>query len=126
MCENGDVKLDSDDIPMIFWDGKWSRICGHYFWDNNIGATMFCKKLNYDSGTILESKYHSAKPGFWIGQCLHGDKFPYCTGRCSDMFGKIGGRCSTGFLGIGSICDVKDHKVAAVKCYGRNGKPSKC
>ena len=27
-------------------DGKWTPICGHWFWDNNYGASMFCRKLN--------------------------------------------------------------------------------
>ena len=111
---------------MIFWDGQWSRICGHHFWDNNIGATMFCKQLNYDSGTILESRYKSAESGFWIGECLHGDQFPHCSGKCSEMFGKVGGKCVTGILGHGPICNVRHYKVPAVNCYGRNGIRSTC
>ena len=128
-CSNGDVRLEEVDdirIPMIFWNGQWSRICGHHFWDDNIGATLFCKKLNYDGGTIFQSGYWSAEPGFWVGQCFYDDVFPYCNGKCSKMFRQIGGKCVTGILGDGPICDIMHHRLAAVKCYGPNGMSSSC
>ena len=31
-------------------DGKWTPICGHWFWDNNYGARLFCKQLGYNNG----------------------------------------------------------------------------
>ena len=31
ICSNGDVSLKDDGTPLIFWDGQWSPICGHYF-----------------------------------------------------------------------------------------------
>ena len=46
-CVDGDVKLDSS-IPMIHWNGRWSPICGHYFWDNDNGVYEFCRMLGFD------------------------------------------------------------------------------
>ena len=41
-----------DKYPEVFWNGKWSPICGPYFWNNDFGASLFCQRLNstYQSG----------------------------------------------------------------------------
>ena len=49
-CQNGDVKLEADGTPYFFW-GNWAPICGHWFWDNQDGARLFCQKLGYKTGT---------------------------------------------------------------------------
>ena len=82
-CIDGDVKLETS-IPMIHWNGRWSQICGHYFWDNDNGVYEFCRMLDFDD---YDHYYHkrnqkSQKLGFWIGKCKDGE-FPYCSGRCN-------------------------------------------
>ena len=46
-------------------------ICGHYFWDNQYGVNLFCKKLGYDSGSFsgrdAGQKYY--RESFRIGKC---------------------------------------------------------
>ena len=42
----GSVRLIQEKYAEIWVDGKWSPICGPGFWDNNIGATLFCQKLD--------------------------------------------------------------------------------
>ena len=41
-----------DKYPEVFWNGKWSPICGPYFWNNDFGASLFCQRLSstYQSG----------------------------------------------------------------------------
>ena len=91
--------------PEVFIHGTWSPICGHYFSDNNHGATLFCKKLSpeFNSGTTIR-RYD--KPldanGIRIGKCFIGDHWPECTGGCNDFetgnscFDAAGGKCSAG------------------------------
>ena len=84
-CQNGDVKFDSDDTPMIFWSRLWSPICAHSFSDNRNGADKFCQKLGYATGvhTIIERNFTMDK--FMVGMCLKDDEWPYCTGRNNKM-----------------------------------------
>ena len=82
-CIDGDVKLESS-IPMIHWNGMWSQICGHYFWDNDNGVYEFCRMLGFDDYDHYYPKRNqkSQKLSFWIGKCKDGE-FPYCSGRCN-------------------------------------------
>ena len=64
-------------FPWVKWAGKWSPICGHWFWNNNYGATLFCKKLDskYTSGTIKRRTDRPLKDnGLKIGSCGSTDK----------------------------------------------------
>ena len=58
--EDGNVRLIEDKYPEVFWNGKWSPICGPYFWDNDFGASLFCQRLNstYQSGIKNQFKKH--------------------------------------------------------------------
>ena len=50
-CSDGDVKLEADGTPLIFWDKVWSPICGHYFWDNQYGAKKFCQHTDVSNSS---------------------------------------------------------------------------
>ena len=65
----------------MFWNNRWTPICGHWFWDNQIGASLFCKKLGYDSGTVSGkgSGQKYSVDSFLIGRCKIGDKIERCT-----------------------------------------------
>ena len=79
---NGDVKLKDKTIPMIFWNGTWSPICGHYFWDNHIGATLFCQKLGFEKGHVSgrNSGKSYATDAFMVGKCKKSDTWTKCSG----------------------------------------------
>lgn len=53
---DGNVRLKDGKYPEISIDGMWSPICGHWFWESNIGAKLFCRKLNskYVYGTVVK------------------------------------------------------------------------
>jgi len=82
-CKDGDVKLMTDGTPLVFWDGQFTPICGHWFWNNNYGATLFCKKLGYESGVkdIVRGKY--GVKSVVLGTCREGrhSAIEYCTRR---------------------------------------------
>ena len=84
-CINGDVHWNADKTPSIFWDNQWIPICGHWFWNNDIGASKFCEKLGYDSGTIQKSTEKYSRDSFGLGQCNNDDPWPYCTGGGNSM-----------------------------------------
>ena len=121
-CFNGAVKLDGV-IPMIYWGGKWSPICGHYFWNNDNGVNKFCKALGYDYGQKWKTNQKSQSIGFWIGKCKNKDHFPRCTGGCNKR--SHGGSCKTHLLG-GPSCDKRKHNLIKVECHGSYGSFSSC
>ena len=96
ICSNGDVGLVDDGTPFIFWDSQWFPICGHYFWDNNIGSSLFCKKLGYDLGNVNrdENGEKYAVDSFRVGLCYEGDDWENCNGGCNDY--QAGGYCGNG------------------------------
>ena len=116
-CSNGDVKLEADGTPLTFWDYHWIPICGHYFWDNQDGAKLFCKKMGYHSGTV--SKVSGQKydvESFRIGKCYEGDTWESCSGGCNDY--EAGGECSNnGYFG-GAHCDKDQEVKIAIECIG--------
>ena len=79
LCKDGDVRLEEDGTPLLFYDHKWSPICGHDFTNDNNGATTFCKKLGYGSGkaTRINGRYPVAN--LRIGKCGAGQELISCT-----------------------------------------------
>lgn len=57
-ANNGDVQLEA--YPRgrvrIYKDGEWGTLCGHWWWNNQHGASNICKQLGYEGGT----KYSAA------------------------------------------------------------------
>ena len=40
------IRLQNNDTtPEMYFNGKWNQLCAHHFADNDIGATLFCRKL---------------------------------------------------------------------------------
>ena len=107
---------------MLHKDGRWVPICGHYFWDNNHGATLFCQKMNYDEGTVVKTPAALSLDAFRIGKCEASDKrLLACTGGCNDL--KVGGVCS-GFWG--GDCSAGNAAVVKVRCRGSSTKHISC
>ena len=46
------LRLGENQIAEVYIENKWVPICGHWFWNNNIGATLFCQEMGFESGYI--------------------------------------------------------------------------
>ena len=90
----GDVRLGDNQIAEMNINGAWTPICGHWFWDNNYGASLFCHKLGFPSGTISD-RITLPSDGVRMGKCELGDVWPYCSSGSNDH--SIGGsKCQSG------------------------------
>ena len=112
-CTNGEVKLEEDGTPLVLWDDRWSPICGHFFWDNQVGASMFCSKLGYGQGEQSGSGKSYSSDAFRIGKCEEGDDWnSHCTGGCNDY--ELGGTCGNSMFG--SSCATDDNVGITITC----------
>jgi len=77
-CQFADVRLDNG--LAYVWDGSdWDEICGHWFWNNNNGATAVCNRLGYSSGTWTRTNEHAPDgEAFNVGLCNSPSDFPNC------------------------------------------------
>ena len=123
-CKNGDVTIEDDGAPLLFWNDKWSPICGHFFWDNQYGAELFCQKLGYTSGTQSGrgSNQKYSKDAIKMGMCNNGDVLEKCTGGGNDYkVGDPGAGCTAGnAVKITISCNGVSKKTAS--CKSKPGK----
>ena len=123
-CENGDVKLEEDGTPIVFWGNSWIPICGHYFWDNQNGAKLFCQKMGYLSGKISDagSGETYSQDSFKIGKCNDGDKWESCSGGCNEY--ESGGKCDESWS---SYCTKDEEVKITIACSGEESiKTTSC
>jgi hypothetical protein len=86
-CRDGDVRTATGAAPVegvwlypeIFYAGTFYPICGHYFWDNNYGASTFCRHLGFKQGERRISRATFPKDSIGLGRCHKTDRFPLCT-----------------------------------------------
>ena len=117
--------METDGTPFIFWNNAWSPICGLYFWDSSYGASLFCKKLGYSSGTSKKSNQMYDVNSFKVGKCLWDDSWGACTGGCNDY--SSGGNCIN--ENSAKTCDANDDQVGiTIECNdgGQDVKNSSC
>ena len=110
------VQLREEKYPEILINEKWSPICGHYFWDNNYGATLFCQKLNstYHYGSVKNPVKSLESDGIRVGKCTKEDNdLSSCTGACND-FPQIGGQCSNSANGK---CGAGQGPTIEIECF---------
>ena len=90
--------------PYYFYQGKFRPICGHWFWNNNDGATSFCKKLgNYESGTVSLLRKTYDEDAINIGECQPNDDIMKCKGGFNSY--DLHEKCKTGHkVSIGINC----------------------
>merc|ERR1712180_299941 len=74
--------------PELYNNGIWSPICGHWFWDNQKGANLFCQELigKLSTGIITSARntLPLASNGFNVGRCNENDEsILACTGSKS-------------------------------------------
>ena len=85
-------------VPEVLYQGNYYPICGHYFWDNNNGATIVCKMLGFDSGKhkkVGDAFNVDAMP---VGNCKPGEELTKCTagGNAWGNFDYKNGYCKKG------------------------------
>ena len=137
LCKPFDVSLGSDGSPFIFYDKKektkgsgkknlknqnemdgnmWWPICGQFFADNNYGAKLFCRHLDYDDGWVNfseekeedDDKNSIPMDSFMIGKCSETDtNLQRCTDGCNNR--AIGGNCEKESCSEGKGKRVKIH-----------------
>ena len=111
--------LTEDNTPYVYWEGRWSPICGHCFWDNNYGATTFCKKLGHPSGSFERTSKTYPSNALKVGKCRSGEDLTACTEGCNDRYVGDGNDCSQGnTVGIKITCDGEGLNVTS--CSGGN------
>ena len=110
--------MREEKYPEIWFNDKWSPICGHYFWNNNYGATLFCQELNstYTFGSVKNSGIPLASDGIRVGKCTSQDNsLSSCTGGCNDL--QVGGQCSNDPNGKCSI--GQGGTTIEIECVGQ-------
>jgi len=115
--EIGSVRLVEEKFPEVFWNGVWTPICGHWFWNNDYGADLFCQKLDskYVSGTVIKRRDVKLRQnGIQIGECKTNDNsLLACTGGCNDL--KTGnGHCAKCGIGQKAAINIKCHESRLV------------
>jgi len=60
--------------PWVSYQSSWYPICGHYFWDNNDGATLICQQLGFDAGTLTRSNTPFPVVAMHPGRCSDSDE----------------------------------------------------
>jgi len=92
-CAEGNAKLDADNVPYLFYGGKWSPICGHCFWDNQDGAKAFCQELGYSNGRFNRGGRYD-QDAIEVGKCRSGESINSCSSGCNQY--KNTGWCKKG------------------------------
>ena len=110
------VRLNNNELAEIYQNGKWIPICGHWFWNNNKGATLFCQQLGYNIGIVKQESIARQVPlpddGFRIGECETNDIWGQCTGGCNDhtIGGTLCSDCRSGAMaGLRIECSDGNH-----------------
>lgn len=124
-CKDGDVGISKNSPlkggvelwPEVFHGGKFHPICGHFFWDNNRGANMFCKKMGFAHGGRQHRRNKFKVDSMPVGKCgkkaeKRGD-LRKCNagGNAWGNFGYRRGWCKAGKkIGVSVICNGSPNK----------------
>ena len=108
---------------MIYWRDSWVPICGHYFWNNQIGANKFCQKMGYHYGYISGKGEQESYDidSFKLGQCDSNDAWLQCSGGCNDN--NIGGLCHDD---VNMNCSAGQPVKMNITCHGNSSKNTSC
>ena len=97
-------------VPEVMYNGQWSPICGHYFWDNNNGAAAVCKILGFSGGMLELTHTAYSSDAMPVGNCNAGEALTSCTHGGNDWgnFESNHGYCKTGQqVGLTVTCGAK-------------------
>ena len=111
-------------VPEVLYQGKYYPICGHYFWDNDNGATIVCKLLGFESGSYKSTRVKYDVDSMPVGDCKPGEELIKCTGggNAWGNFDYRDGWCKKGTkVGVKVTCDesggrarVFGHRLAGI------------
>ena len=76
-CADGDVRAAGEEpfkenvevYPEVYFGGTWYPICGHYFWDNDFGASGFCRQLGFEAGSKKATRIKFGYDAMPVGRC---------------------------------------------------------
>ena len=97
-------------VPEVMYNGQWSPICGHYFWDNNNGAATVCEALGFSGGTHQQTRTTYSTDAMPVGECSAGQALNSCTdgGNAWGNFEWDNGGCKAGTeVGITVTCGAE-------------------
>ena len=110
------VRLGENQIAEVYFQNEWVPICGHWFWNNNIGATLFCQELGFQYGYI-KNQSDLPNDGLRIGQCNAGDSWLQCShDGCNQL--EVGGFCNNGL----GACTQGQHVAVSIGCFNEGTK----
>ena len=95
-------------VPEVLYQDKYYPICGHYFWDNDNGATTVCKTLGFNSGTRQYTRIAYDVDSMPVGKCNSGQELTKCTsgGNAWGNLNYNNGWCKKGNpIGVTVTCD---------------------
>ena len=112
---NGPTAAIEGNIAKICYNGRLVPICGHYFWENNNGARLFCKMLGKGGGNVNKNQdIELTEDAYYAGTCSSADKnITKCSAGGNHH--TLGG---TEFLG-GSSCNKGSKAAISIGCYGK-------
>ena len=94
-------------------------ICGNYLWNTQHGATIFCKKLGFSSGTSTPVHQKMPVDAYFVGICGATDvDLTACTGGSNVR--RLGG-----FAG-GVSCEAGKNAGIKFTCSGGKGRQNSC
>jgi len=127
-CGDGDVKAGDDSlnelpsvsegewfVPFVYASGAFYPICGHWFWNDDGGATAVCKKLGFASGTHSKTRVQYSMDAASVGRCS-GDDLTSCDVM---TFGVNNPSCTAGnSIGVKVSCSSETAEHITSTCDG--------
>ena len=112
----GSVRLGENQIAEVLFDDQWVPICGHAFWDNDVGYNLFCQEKGFKSGKKTHRVPLNAD-GLRIGTCNAGDTFLNCNSAKNNkmVVGDDEWQCKKG-KDAGLVIDCKGESCIAINC----------
>ena len=116
----GSVRLGENQIAEVLFNNQWVPICGHKFWDNNVGYNLFCQEKGFKTG----KRAHYALPlhadALRVGQCNEGDTFLNCNSAKNNkmVVGDDEWQCKKG-KPAGLVIDCKGENCIAINCSAK-------
>jgi len=89
-------------VPDVRFNHRWYPICGHFFWNNNAGATTVCQGFGFSSGTCQRAGNTYSIDSMPVGSCRPGQALNSCNdgqwgGNAWGNFEYGGGFCKGGY-----------------------------
>jgi len=116
--------------PEVLYGSNYYPICGHYFWDNDNGATSVCKAMGFSGGIGRRKKTRAtySKDAMPVGRCNAGQAVDRCTAGANywGNLNGLNGRCKRGqAVGVQVKCSVfvagpSAMSFSSAKSYCRN------